>query len=351
MQVDTSWDVIIVGQGLAGTTLAWHLMDAGQRVLIVDAQQPVTSSKIAAGLITPITGRRLALNGSYDESLSMARAFYTRIGERTGTKFFHDRRAVRLFASEAEQQQWSLRSGQASYRAYLMLPPPEPLLDPAFGEAASSGFAMHTAQLDVPSYLDVSRSVLPVLPMMLDWQRDVSLGMDEVRVRDYQARFLISCEGYAATRNPYFSWVPFNPAKGDILTVRFERPFPPHCLHCDGIWLAPTAEPEIFLLGATYDREAFDHVPSASARQELEQKLRSFFYAPYTVLDHKAAVRPIIHRSRPLAGLHPEHDRLGFLNGLGSKGALNAPWIAERFAAFLTGHAPLSETVDLRKRI
>lgn len=349
--MDAHWDVIIVGQGLAGTTLAWNLIEAGQRVLIVDAQQPVTSSKIAAGLITPITGRRLVLSRSYDESLSVACAFYTRIEERTGTKFFHDRRAVRLLTSDAERRHWSRRSQQAAYQNYLMRPPPEPLLGPEFGKAASDGFAMHAAQLDVPSYLDATRAILPVAPMLLDWRHDVSFGTSEVWVRDHQARFLISCEGYAARFNPYFSWVPFNPAKGDILTVRFEKPLPPHSLHFGGIWLAPTSEAEIFLLGATYDREILDQVPSASAREQLEQKLQSFFHGPYTVLDHKAAVRPIINESRALAGLHPERDNLGFLNGLGSKGALNAPWIAERFAAFLTGQTPLPETVDLRKRI
>ncbi|NOU04706.1 MAG: NAD(P)-binding protein, partial [Hyphomicrobiaceae bacterium] len=46
---DDIWDTIIVGQGLAGTTLAWRLVDAGQRVLMFDPAEAVTSSKIAAG--------------------------------------------------------------------------------------------------------------------------------------------------------------------------------------------------------------------------------------------------------------------------------------------------------------
>ena len=64
---EAPWDVIIVGQGLAGTTLAWHLREAGQRVLVIDACEPVTSSKIAAGLITPITGQRVSTLVSEDK--------------------------------------------------------------------------------------------------------------------------------------------------------------------------------------------------------------------------------------------------------------------------------------------
>jgi flavin-dependent dehydrogenase len=36
MQVDT----IIIGQGLCGTMLSWHLMKAGQQVLVIDESNP-----------------------------------------------------------------------------------------------------------------------------------------------------------------------------------------------------------------------------------------------------------------------------------------------------------------------
>jgi glycine oxidase len=54
--------VIICGQGLAGTLLAWKLLELGQPVIIIDLDEAVTSSKIAAGIVTPITGLRLALS-------------------------------------------------------------------------------------------------------------------------------------------------------------------------------------------------------------------------------------------------------------------------------------------------
>jgi glycine oxidase len=91
------WDAIIVGQGLAGTTLAWRLREAGQRVLLVDACEAVTSSKIAAGLMTPITGQRLVLTANCDALMAEARAFYAGVEQLTGSKFFHERTAVRLF--------------------------------------------------------------------------------------------------------------------------------------------------------------------------------------------------------------------------------------------------------------
>ncbi len=346
---DAAWDVIIVGQGLAGTTLAWFLRAAGKQVLVVDADEPVTSSKIAAGLITPITGQRLVKSRNYDELMAAAGRFFTWTERQTGRTFFHDRIALRLFRSQAERQNWSERRGRPDYQAHLLTPQPAPLLDAELGDAGAGGFAMHAAQLDVPAYLEASRAVLAFEPMNLDWQRDVAFGSG-VRVGRHQSRLVISCEGYAAARNPYFSSVPFNAAKGDILSVRFHRSVPAQSLH-RGIWLAPTADPDIFSVGSTYDWKRLDRQPDPAARREIERRLKEFFHVPYTVLEHRAAVRPILSESKVLAGLHPGEKRLGFFNGLGSKGALQAPYYARCFTDFLVRQTPLPEAVDVARHI
>ncbi len=345
---EPDWDTIIVGQGIAGTTLAWHLRAAGQRVLIIDACEPVTSSKIAAGLITPITGKRLVLSRQFDEFLSAARGFYSSIEAQTSYKFLQDRTAVRLFKTDAERQSWSGRVQRPEYGAFLLTPQPDPLLAREVADASGGGFAMHAAQLDVNAYLEASREVLDWQPMTLDWQRDVTFGKDRVSVGEHRARRLISCEGYAAARNPYFSQVPFIAAKGDILTVRFHDPLPHQCLH-RGIWVAPARETDVFWVGSTYDWEALDQVPDAAARAEIEGRLKDFIRVPYTVLDHRAAVRPIITESRAYVGLHPEHTQLGYFNGLGSKGSLHAPWYAQRLTDFLVHDVALPHDIDVRK--
>ena len=344
------WDTIIIGQGIAGTTLAWHLVEAGQRVLLVDAEASVTASKIAAGLITPITGLRLTLSEQVGTFLPVARDFYIRIEARTGQHFFHPRTAVRLFQTDDERRTFAQRSAQLEFQEHLASPQPNPLLDPHLADVSGKGFAMHAAQLDVAAYLAASRAHLAYTAMSIDWRQDVTFDADTVTVQGHRTRLLISCEGYAATRNPYFSDVQFQAAKGDILTVRFDQPLPPHCLH-RGIWLAPTADAHIFRAGSTYDLVTLDTVPSVSARTEIESKLRAFVRIPFTVLDHQAAVRPIIRQSQALIGLHPTQPRLGFFNGLGSKGALNAPWYAQRLTEFLVHGTPIPDASNVRTHL
>lgn len=343
------WDTIIVGQGLAGTTLAWHLIEAGERVLLLDADRSNTASRIAAGLITPITGQRLALSWRVDEMLAAARDFYARIERRTNASFFFPRRAIRLFQNEDERQIWQKRKSSESYAKYLSDPQPDVLLDPAIGDASGGGFQMDTGQLDVAAYLEASREQLAVGTADVDWSRDVEFHDDHVTVLGAPAYRVISAEGYAATRNRFFSWLPFKGAKGDILTVRFEGPVSGDCLH-RGIWLVPTAERDTFRVGATYDWKQLDNTPSAESRHEIEERLREFIRVPYQVIDHQAAVRPIIRESKALVGLHATHAQLGFFNGLGSKGALHAPWFAKTFADHLTQGTPLPAEIDLRQR-
>ena len=58
----------IIGQGLAGSLLAWRLLLRGERVLVVDNGYCSASSTVAAGLINPVTGKKeLNLMGEEQE--------------------------------------------------------------------------------------------------------------------------------------------------------------------------------------------------------------------------------------------------------------------------------------------
>ena len=106
-------DVVIVGQGLAGTVLAWTLRP--RRVLVIDREDSVTSSKIAAGLMTPITGKRLAVSPRLGDEWRVAVAFYRRIEAETGGRFFHEGPAVRIFADTSERELFEKRSFSGSW--------------------------------------------------------------------------------------------------------------------------------------------------------------------------------------------------------------------------------------------
>ena len=113
------------------------------------------------------------------------------------------------------------------------------------------------------------------------------------------------------------------------------------------VWLLPIGD-GVFRVGATYDWDSNDCNVTAEGREFIESRLKGLIKVSYEILDQQAAVRPVIGTRKILIGIHPGHDRVGFFNGLGSKGVLLAPFFAENFAAHLCGEAEIDEEVDLR---
>ncbi len=54
----TKYDTIIVGQGLAGTLLAFELIRRGQSIVVFDSDEPLQSTPNAAGIVNPIIIRK-----------------------------------------------------------------------------------------------------------------------------------------------------------------------------------------------------------------------------------------------------------------------------------------------------
>ena len=328
-------EFVIVGQGLAGTALAWSLLRRGRGVRVVDRERG-GCSRLAAGLVTPVTGKRLAKSWRWDELYPAAVAFYRAAEADTGAPFFHQRPAVRLFANEAERDEFRRREGTI-LRGLVR---PERYTNAEWFAAPFGGFEMpHAARLDVPSYLDASREHFRA--------RGAYLAA-EVDPRDaFDAATVILCRGFALDSDPWFGGIRFNAAKGEILTVRIPGLADERVVH-RGVWLMPVGD-EVFRVGSTYAWEPLDERPTPEGRAEIEAKLRAFLRLPFEVLDHRAAVRPVIDAGFPVLGRHPERPQLAYFNGLGSKGALLAPFFADQLAAHLCGEGEIEDAVNVAR--
>ena len=339
-------EFLIVGQGLAGTALAWELIWRGRDVLVVDAGEAVTSSKIAAGLVTPITGQRLALGWRVDEMLAAARPYYERVAVELGAGFFHDRIVRRIFRTAAEVEVWGRRRDDPARQAHIACG-----WRPEVGELGGCDF--HGGHLDCAGYLAASRAAFERRGCF--WQAE----LDPEEASAWPARRVIFCQGFAGSRHPFFSWISWRAAKGEILTIRTSGLDAGRILSA-GQWLVPLEAPEGLAglgdaalqwarTGSSYDWETLDNLPTAEVRAGLERGLSALHQEPARVVAHQAAVRPIIRESRALIGLHPVREKLGFFNGLGSKGSLHAPFFARQLAAYLVDGAPIEPEADVRR--
>ena len=85
-------DLLVVGQGLAGTALAWTALRHGLDVRVADPDPTPgrTASRVAAGLVTPLTGKKINPGWRLGELMPAARDLYDWAGQRMGRSFFHD---------------------------------------------------------------------------------------------------------------------------------------------------------------------------------------------------------------------------------------------------------------------
>lgn len=347
------FDTIIVGQGLAGTAVAWNLRWRGQSVVVVDRDDSVTSSKVAAGLITPVTGQRLVPSWKFAAFRSFAGQFYRMVERDTGEFFFRDLPAVRLFDNETEISTYGQRKETTEFSDLVR--DLNPIVDSSRLRSELGGFEMPEAgQLDVRRYLSVSRETFQregqLRTANLALAEDIKVDPTCIQIPSLQleADRIVFCEGIAAGENPWFSTVQFRPAKGEILTIRIPDLDEPRIIH-RGIWLVQIS-PHVYKAGATYEWKQLDNVPTAEGRRELEERLRELLKVPFEVLDHEASVRPIHLNQRPVLGVHDIDRRIALLNGLGSKGTLQAPLLAYQLARLMLDGMPLDATLDVNQK-
>jgi len=337
---------LIVGQGIAGTTLAWQLHNAGRDFVILDADEEFTASKVAAGLVTPWTGRRMTRSDDFDESWRIALSFYREIEERLSVSLFEESSAVRLFLSknEASSAEQTTSGGLAA-------------IEPWNGRIEKGGRSFEgcrmspAGRLDVRKYLQASADFFREQNKWYRHRLDVPTGLivDENGVAvfelDLSADRAIFCTG--ASKSWLFPDVPNNPAKGEILNVTVAGYQRSETVH-HSIWLVPENDGSI-TAGATYDWENIDCEPTAQGRREILNAMRRFIDGEILPNEHCAAVRPTMKDYQPVIGRHPDSPRVFIFNGLGSRGVLRAPRVASQLVSLILNDRPVSPEYSIER--
>ena len=344
-------DFLIIGQGIAGSTLALELLKRDETVLVVDRQDAGSSTRVAAGLVTPLTGKGMNAAWRQEQYLPKAVAYYHALEKETGRKFYRKTPVVRLFATEKERQKWEGKDLDHDQWAFDMGRLDGPFKHDLGGIEMSEG-----AWLDTVTFLQVVKDKLMDAGAWREGdfrEEDVTFEDGLVRWQDVFAGKIILCQGaYGLSGikgyDGWFSNIPHRSAKGEILSLWIDGLDESKRYHCNG-WLAPR-EGGMWKAGASYDWKNLDSEPTEAGKEDVLTKLRTWLVegdVPIEVIEHEAGVRPIIRNSRPLVGFHSEMPQVGFFNGLGSKGTLMAPAVAEHFASHLCGECELDEDLSL----
>ena len=336
------YDFILVGHGLAGGILARTLSQQGYTLAVFDTYKVNAASRVAAGLINPLAGKRFAKSWLADKLVPFAIAFYQQIEKEFKVKIWQPLPIFKLFSSVEEQNTWMGKSSQPAVQEFikqvhLNLPVSDNIRQ-EFGaiETAQSGYVDVNTLLDTllealapPHFLIRENFELARLQLNPDF---IAYKQDNHTIT---AQKIVFCEGYQAINNPYFNWLPFSPNKGEVLDVEIDK-LPAECIYNKAVYVLPFGK-NGFKVGATYNWREVNEEPSAEALTELEERTRQILKKPFVVTKQSVGIRPAVRDRRPLIGWHPAHPQIGIFNGMGSKGVMMAPYLASNFVANLTG--------------
>lgn len=343
-------DYLIVGQGVAGSVLAWTLDQRGCSVWLADDPALPSASAVAAGIVNPLTGRKMVRTWKADQLFPFLHRFYTDIEQKLGAHFFHPIDIYRPFRSIEEQNDYLALTAEPAVQSYIKQnvdnEPYSPYINNPFGGLAVT----QAGWIDLSEFVKSIRAYFINKGQYVDARvkaTDLTINSETVAWQGHTINKVIFCDGVQARENPLFEWLPYNPVKGQILTALVED-YPIKDVVNQGLFILPVRN-GLIKIGATYTWHDLDWQTTEDGRQFLESKVRDILRVPYQVVSQQAGIRPSTKDRRPFVGLHPEHPGIGIFGGMGTKGVSLAPYLANQFTGYLLDAEELDTEANISR--
>jgi glycine oxidase len=342
-------DFIIVGRGLAANTLALRLKEHQLSFSIIGDQDLSNCSRIAAGLWNPVVFKRMTNSWKAEELISELKQFYTSAEAELGIKFYHERVIIKPFFSEEEKVFWQKRS-KGELKLFLdekIHSPNEEHTNLLIPD--TYGIVNNCGNIDVPEFLNACEKLNTghIVNEVFDHSL-LQIEESHVTYKNLTAKNIIFCEGHLVKNNPFFNWLPMNPVKGEILDlevkdIKLENEILNHNAFIFKL------KDQRFKMGATYDWDEMNEIPTEKGLTELKEKLKGLITCPYTITKHQAGIRPSTLDRRPIIGAHPQYKNLFVFNGLGTKGVMLAPYLSKNFVYFYLNKGTIHTEVNIKR--
>ncbi len=342
MQEDKKY--LIVGGGLTGLSLAYHFYKNNIAFEVVTKEENF-SSVVAAGLINPIVFRRTTKSWEVDAFLPYAKNFYQEIGQLLAKEIWHDLQIRRSFSHEQEKEDWEKKKKNENYLPYLG-EINSPSLENLYQEYGT-GIVKQAAWIDTNAFIFGLRAFFQQHDLLRYGNFDIVYDQLKIHQQIDNYKGVIFCEGYELINNPYFNYLPLDPTKGQTIEVQ-STDIPSDESINRKCFVLPFSN-ELFRVGATYEWHDSSLHTTTEGRAQLEHDLQNLIRADYTVVNHLAGVRPTVKDRRPLLGQHPTEEKLYVFNGMGTKGYLIAPFMANEMLNYLIHNISLNKEIDIKR--
>ena len=340
MSMNQTTNVVIVGGGVIGSSIAYQLSKAGVQVSILERDEiAAEASRAAAGLLSPaevLTGPKkvadlflaswaLTANVVQEiEAASGVQVEYFPTGALHILRNGDDQTALRRYA-----EIWKAQGADVRWLAGDQVTQYEPLLDRAFGTALYvSDTVSFRPRLMTMAYAEATKKYGARYyehTEVTGFQQESGkvIGVQTSRGQTIACDYVVIATG--AWSQHVGSWLDLNipvfPARGQILALK--QPATPikHTLIGNNVYIVPKIDQTIYV-GATIERVGFDKSNTAGGITDLLsraiQLVPEFEHA--TIVDIWAGLRPWSQDSYPILGKAPGWENVILATGHGPGG-------------------------------
>jgi glycine/D-amino acid oxidase-like deaminating enzyme len=337
-------DYIIVGQGIAGTMLSYQFLQQGCKIAVIDTLNPASASRVASGLINPVTGKRHVKTWMADELLPAAVSMYKQLEKELNQTFLKPVSILNFHSSAEAQHSFNERIGTNSFVQNYDSKQEGFNYEHGIGEINSCLLVNPHALLHAWSEKLQQSGLLLQEPFDI---KDCTVTTENITYKSIEADKIIFCDGVAAIHSPYFKYLPFRLNKGEAVIARIPG-LSPQFIYKRNLKIAPWQD-DTFWIGASFEW-SYEHVtPTTAFIEKVQEELKHWLKLPYEMITHMAAERPSTIDYKPFIGLHPQYPSVGIFNGMGTKGCSLAPYFAREFVLHLTNGSNITKDVDISR--
>ena len=343
-----NYDYIIVGSGLAGFMFAEQLR-LHNKSFIVISNQSQQASVVASGLYNPVVLKRFTATWNAATHLETAIPKYAELEQLLDLKLDYVLPIHRVFNSIKEQNNWFLACDKPLLTKFLnpeLLTNTNPSINAPFG----FGEVNCTGRIDTQVLIEAYRNFLTQSKQYLEETFNYQDLLEHSEGLEYQnltSQRIVFTEGFGVHKNPYFKYLPLEGTKGELITIHAPSLKLKSILK-SSIFVIPMGDNR-YLVGSTYEWTDKTNTPTSEAKTELLEKLARLIDCEFEVIDQRAGIRPTVVDRRPLVGQHPNHKNMYVLNGLGTRGVLVAPAMAEALYNAIENNRSLPKEIDIQR--
>jgi glycine/D-amino acid oxidase-like deaminating enzyme len=341
-------DYIIVGNGLAGIAFCEQLRKHKKDFIVFDNQSQHSSS-VAAGLYNPVVLKRFTMTWNAKSLLEIAIPKYKELEALLNVKLDYKLPVYRKFTSIEEQNDWFTASDRpvlCDFLSTTLINNQNASIhaEYGFGEVLHSG-RINTSQL-ITSYRDFLNQEERLYKEEFHHNQIENQG-ETIRYKNIISKYIVFAEGFGIKNNPFFKTLPLNGTKGEMLTIKAPELKMDFILK-SSVFVVPL-ENDMYWIGATYERDDKTHVTTPKGKDELIKKLKTIISCDFEVVEQVAGIRPTTKDRRPLVGSHPEYKNVFVLNGLGTRGVMMSPFVAEQLFNHIEQGRSLNKEIDISR--